>query len=82
MCDDSRVAAKEAAGAPETAIEITPKMIAAGKAAYFTFDVEDNSEDIVASVYTAMANASSSASLRASPRATSPSRAEHIRGHR
>ncbi len=30
MCDHSRVASKEVAGAPEREIEVTPEMIAAG----------------------------------------------------
>ena len=33
MCDELRVAPKEAAGAPETEIEVTPEMIEAGEMA-------------------------------------------------
>jgi hypothetical protein len=50
---DSAVASKVAAGAPEE-IEITAEMLEAGRTAYFRYDLDDSSEEIVTAVFRAM----------------------------
>jgi hypothetical protein len=57
--NDSAVASKEAAGAPEREIEVTPEMIAAGSETLALFrQSEDSSEVIVEEVFRSMASVS------------------------
>ncbi len=54
MCDGSRVAPKEAAGAPETEIEVTEAMIEAGIKASCLYDHDDPKSWEVTAIYEAM----------------------------
>ncbi len=59
MCEESRVAPKEAAGAPEMEIEVTPEMIKAGISHLFDYDPSfSNERDIVREIFLSMSLAS------------------------
>ena len=45
MCDDSAVATKEAAGAPEKEIEVTSEMIEAGLEEIYRFTISEPTDD-------------------------------------
>ncbi len=77
MCDESRVAPKDAAGAPEKESEVTEAMIEAGVKASCLYDRDDQKSWEVAAVYEAMEHcrrAASHGSGSSLGNAVSPSR--------
>jgi hypothetical protein len=66
MCDDSRVAPREAAGAPEDDIEVTREMIAAADEELRFWDRDDPWPMEVIAVYRAMERARRSSHGRGS----------------